>query len=281
MLKELVINRKGNTLGVATEKSISIWDLEKKQQCISFEAIWDYGGDRLAVSLDGEFCCVASYSLNMVTVHDCLNGKVIWKNEELKNIQQIIYLKGARLAVVHESGVDILDSNTGERYKTIAKAESAFSDEKEDLLIVKKDDTAEFFRNLEKKIATIQLKGFAILSVDIQENMVIISEAGGTVRCFLDSGIEKWEYSPPEGSHVLNVAFCTNKEFLIGIEWEYEKGGSRYLLYFEKNTGKVVKRVVLGVMVESVISKKTGLIIGVDGSVFDVNTESYVNKLNI
>jgi len=42
-----------------------------------------------------------------------------------------------------------------------------------------------------------------------------------------------------------------------------------------------VKRVVLGVMVESVISKKTGLIIGVDGSVFDVNTESYVNKLNI
>lgn len=90
----------------------------------------------------------------------------------------------------------------------------------------------------EHKVSVPKLT-FGFLDAAFSPSTVCITESGGPVRC-VDSltGAELWRYTPPNGSHALNLHYNNRDGFFYGVIWHYDKGEFRYLARFDAETGQ-------------------------------------------
>jgi hypothetical protein len=129
------------------------------------------------------------------------------------------------------------------------------------------------------KYTSIPRLTFAILDVAFGTDTLCVTESGGPVRCVDGtSGIEKWRYEPPEGSHVLKLYFDDIAECCYGVLWHYEKGQFRHLIRLNAKTGRATHLRDLTSFAEA-FAPATRQLVTSAGELIDLSNGQLVGKL--
>ena len=250
-IRHIACSHAGNAVAVAEfQKSIQVWDVDTKSRISHFESTLDFGGTRLAITPDGEFCAIGAYHVHGVALYRSSDGTEVWRRRDLKKVQWMqVSLDGQRILCGFEGkSFQILDLETGESQRVFRGVDeivessfnnvSCFVRRKRDYRLVNDDG---------KTIAKLPQKTFAALSIAFGSGKLCISESTGTVRCFsIRDGKQIWEYDPGSGIHALELTWNANRNKFCAITNALHIGGECQLVVLDESTGKVTSKKSLG-----------------------------------
>lgn len=229
------------------EKSVYIQKIENGELQASFQTYLDFGGQRLAISPDGQLCAAGAYHIHGISVYCTIDGSVVWSRKDLKKVQWLEFdpTQKTLLAGFDEKPLNILDSKTGETietYRGVRQKHISPYDNNVCLL----DAAKPKLHNSNRKPISIERRTFAILNVTFSPQAVYLTESGGPIRA-IDclEGSLLWEYAPERGNHFLRLGYNESTEKLYGVMWSYVEGGSYILFEFNPKTGKPLSTKVL------------------------------------
>jgi len=238
---EIAVSRDSSFIGLADfNGKIHLWNLDTVGKIGNIRTVYDFGGQRLALSHDGKKCFAASYQKEILACYTIPNGNIQWQHANIRGIQKIVVSKDGQKAYCEVDSKSFLsfDINTGGSLPVYQKAKDIHESIYDDVYLLEKDNL-ELWCCDEKLAFSIDRVSFAILSVCFGKGLFCISESGSIVRCFeISNGNEAWRYNPPSGSHVLELGYMKKENAFVGVEWPYEKGGRMKLIRFDKNTGR-------------------------------------------
>jgi hypothetical protein len=114
---------------------------------------------------------------------------------------------------------------------------------------------------------------FAFLDVVFAPGLLVLSEAGGSVRGIdIATGGERWRYQPKPGRHVLRLGYRDAERSVLGVEWPFEKGGAKRLIRWSLS-GEVIDSVILGHPVDCCFGLAGEVIVLADGTVVSIPTK--------
>jgi hypothetical protein len=238
------------------ERRADVWSLADRKLMSSFSTVLDFGGDRLAfLGGDSPTVVAGAYHRHGVCAYDARTGEQRWQRRDLKRVQQVQPLAGGRLAVsLDERPSHVLTRETGETVTTIREAVACYGTADRELALVavgRRGPKAVVLYDLVtgRRRWKEGLSSFAVLDAALGPDALVVSEAGGPVRCFDYDGIERWRWFPPPGEHVLRLAWSNGLGRFCGVLLEYESTGSQALLAFGGN-GEIESAIELAAATE-------------------------------
>lgn len=250
-IRHIATSYNGDIIATAEfEHKVYIWNLQSGKKICEFQSILDFGGMRLAISEDGTFCAAGAYHIHGIAMYKASNGELIWQRKDLKKIQYLqfgLYHKDTLLAFFDEKPCHILDIRNGNTLKTLRGIRNIKESPFNKIQMLDKSLGLEIFDfEKQQRIAKIPRLTFAILDSVFTEESIVISESGGPVSSYsTNDGKLMWRYAPKEGNHILRLAYCEETNEILGVNWSYEKGGSKTLLSFDKNRGKINRQFLI------------------------------------
>lgn len=264
------------------KRTVQLWDLHTHERNAEFETVFDFGGRRLALSPGGELLVAASWTKDKrggVACYHAESGQTLWHRTDIRHAQRLrISLAGDCVWCGLEEGpLQCLSATTGMTVETrrglhdiVESPYSAYQllDTRDDTLIV-----------MAKREIRIRRSTFALLDVAFGPDALCLSEAGGAVRCVdCCTGNERLRYQPVAGHHVLTLAYRSLDGHYYGIEWEYQRGKSRYLVRLDGQTGRC-EHICLLTSWEEKFDMLGERIVTSSGDILDVNTGNVVTRL--
>ena len=224
------------------KETVSIWDLSSKAQLAEFKTVLDFGGERLALSADGNLCAAASWRSGAsggVACYHAASGETIWHRKDIRRTQIIRFSATSKTIScgLDEGQLLRLDARTGETVESIARVRDT---------IERSDAGVALFDYLERGYV---LKGPSeieiprttgtMLDAAFSADLLCLSESAGPVRCFeIANGTERWSYETAPDSHVLQLHFARFDGNFYGVAWGGGGTNPRVLLRFASKTGK-------------------------------------------
>jgi hypothetical protein len=265
----------------AFENDVVLHDLSSGRTSEAFKTTFDAGGNRLALSDELDIAIAGAYYRHGVAAYSGRTHELLWRRADVKKVQTITLSRDGETAYCGlEAGpLAVLDVRTGEMLRTIRGARSAHESAFDDASLLETRPLQVVDRS-GKRICTITLGSFATLSAAFAPNVVCISEAAGPVRCIrLRDGLEVWRYRPPNGAHVLTLAYDARRECISGVEWPFEKGGAKRLKSWRCSDGEAVSEHVIGEPSEECFALSGGVLVLADGRVLDTATSEQVAEI--
>ena len=240
-IRHLAISRNKSLIAAAEfEHTVSIWDLNSASKIAELMTVLDFGGKRLMLSHDGRLCIAAAYQKYGLFCYSILDGQVLWKREDLKKIERIVFSEDGEQIYcgIEPNSCFVVDIHSGDNLATMQTVGTVYESPYEPIRLLDKE-RPELQDNLGKRKYFIDRETFAFLSIGFGKGEFCISESGGAVRCFNSvSGKEIWRYMPPKGNHILELGFSRSNEEFVGVEWAFDIGGAMKLMRFAKEIGK-------------------------------------------
>ena len=271
LIRQLATSMSGKRIAAGEfERKVHIWDLSSWTRLCSFDTVLDCGGQRLAISTDGQHCVAGAYHIHGVVNYTADNGKEVWHRKDLKKPQRIRFsLDDTRIYIdIQDRSYHILDRYTGETLLKLNGVKSIYESPCQPILLFSKKNKQMELRTVHnEKIATIPRATFTELDVTFGAGHVCISESGGPTRCFeTSSGEEIWRYEE-ESKHALKLSYDTEKNSFLAVFWNYQTGGNLKLLRIHADSGSSEVISQLGVETETAFCENgTCLIIRKRGS---------------
>lgn len=214
----------------SSDGEVALWSVAKRAPFSVFESVFDAGGQRVHAleSSDGTLVVVAGNWQGPVVGYDAATGTAVWSRAELRHLQYLTPLGRGVVAAGFERGpLRVLDAATGETVATIRGAASAFPVDGESVLCIGRDSTIVLRASPEGQPCWTQtLVGFGVIDAAAAiDGAVLVGEAGGPLRLFASDGMERWRWSPPEGSHAVCVARNHEHDDWVAVVSFYEEGG--------------------------------------------------------
>ena len=226
-----------------SETIIQVWDVQARQQLDEYQATFLLGARNLAMHPDG--CQIvsgrSSKTGGLVSSYETLGGGLLWDRRRLN------YPSCLRFSIcgsyvycsINRSRVEKLDARTGKTIRLLAKT-SKYFDGCEGYSLKVPLHGSEYLLNKELSNNERRIKKltFGVLDVVFSPDFLFLSEIEGPVRCIdCASGIERWLFRPPPGSHVLNLYWSNREQCLFGVLRHYDTSTERYLMKFNQETG--------------------------------------------
>jgi outer membrane protein assembly factor BamB len=214
----------------AFKGQVEIWDISTAARLSSFPTVLDFGGQRLCLDGPGARCFAGAYHRAGAVAYDAADGNVVWSRSDIKRVQHMSRSADGSLFIgVADGPCQVLDAVDGKTLEKLRGVRQVFESA---------DGTA---RLLDKNIPIVELRGgrsfevrrttFAILDVAFGSSTLCLSEASGPTRCLdLEDGREVWRYQPPQGEHVLSIAYGPSAGAFLGVSLEYERTSSHTLV---------------------------------------------------
>ena len=80
----------GSRIAIAEfENHVQIFDHGNFELIAEFDTILDFGGNRLLISEDGQYCICGSWARHGIIGYDANTGEQIWQRKDLKKVQNI------------------------------------------------------------------------------------------------------------------------------------------------------------------------------------------------
>ena len=231
-------------------KSIQVWDIYDGFVS-KFESELDWFGStyRVSISEDGERVAVGSYEENSVALYESDTGKLVWKRKGIRTVQDVSildFMSNVVFVNTEDYGSFFLNINTGE---TIEKPRG--------IKVVKKNPYGSI-NMFGKRLDVLLLNGielppikkysrkcFAMLDACFSNDTVFCAYACNPLEAISLVTLEPiWEINV--AGHFRDIKYCVDIDTLLGIRWDYDKGGPKWLCYINAKTGKIEKEVCVG-----------------------------------
>lgn len=260
------------------ERTVTLWSFQQRRAVATFDTVLDFGGTRLAL-VPGERPVVitAAYHKRGVAAYDARTGAISWQRKDLKHVQDVRWLAGAKASPQIEVGFDadpllVLDTRSGITLTSFEGVREAWAHPYATLAVQVAKGSVKLCSLPEWTVLWEQpLRSFAVLSAAIGPSSLAFSEAGGPLRCFDFEGRCLWERTSDKGSHVLEVAWSEASGSWVAVEWPYETGGARVLLALDAN-GILINKRMLGMVSTCKLFAGGRYLVTSAGQVIDVET---------
>lgn len=268
----------GQTIALAEfEKRVQIIDLKSLQVISEFDTILDFGGQRLAISEDGEICICGCWVRHGICAYEAKTGKLIWQRKDLKKVQniQILYADKTKFFAQFEIGVSrIFDINTGLEIDRLSGAIHFFNSKYLEIDIIDKWNKIQVIDRKTKKLkSNIERQSFATLDLAIADNCFAISESGGPISCYdIQLADLKWRIPINEDGHFLRVDFNYGLNSFIAVSWPFMKGGNKKLKYINKDNGLIEKEININCPTETEFALNGNLLVTSDREIIDIKS---------
>jgi len=224
------------------ERIVQMWNLATLEKSAEFETTLSFGGRRLALDPTGELCATAAWeggTRGGVACYETKSGRRVWHRRDLEQTQRLRFSAGGtNLWCVPDTGpTKLLDSVNGNTLEALTALADIYESPYSGGLFLEK--RKHDYRLGSDSDICIPRLSFAVLDVAFSKGSLIISEAGGPVRCLENStGVELWRYTPSASSHLLRLWYRERDDNFYGIHWEYRTGSFRTLVRLEGRTGQ-------------------------------------------
>jgi WD40 repeat protein len=277
LIRHLAVNLEGNIVAAAEfKKVIHIWNAQSATKLITLQTNLDFGGRRLAISPDGNFCAVGAYNRYGISLYSVNNGSLLWNRKDLKKVQWLDFnlFDGNVIVGIDEKPLHVLDLMTGNTLETVRGVKAKWISCYDDFYLLKKAASLNLYRN-NKLVALLERTSFAVLSVAFSKDKVIVSEAGGPISAYLlTSGDLAWRNYPNVGSHFINLNYNNATSKVYGVLWAYDKGGPRFLCSIDLTSGTVLDKLQLNEQTtEAIFSKRGSYLITSTGDIYNLDEE--------
>lgn len=232
------------------EAQLSIYDLAAGRLRGEFPVRFDSGGRRLSLSRDSQSCFVGCYDVHGLAAYSALDGSELWRRRDLKAVQCVDALPFKDAVYCGREGAGhLLCGKTGQTLEKPRGVKSVYPSplSKHVLVSARSLDVHSPFGT---RVGRIQRTTFAELDCCFSDREILVTESGGSVRCFdLPSLGLLWTHTPRVGSHFMRLCFSQSLGCFVGVCWRYKDrlDPVKRIVHFERRTGAVLREVSLGV----------------------------------
>jgi len=266
------------------ERYVQIWDIDSQRRIADLETTLDFGGNRLAITRDGQHCAVGAYHIHGVALYETKDGTEVWRRKDLKKVQSIrASVDGQRLLCGFEGkSFELLDVKTGRSKPSLRGVKDVFESVYDDLMIIDtKGRDFKLANAANKQIATVPRTTFAALGFAFAPGKLCITESGGSTRCYdTRTGKELWEHNPGNGIHALDLTYDESTQMFAAITWPYQKGGEHQLVTLHPDDGEAVRRTAITGAHEFAFCSNGSAFITSDGKIRNTATAEVKGVLN-
>lgn len=265
------------------ENDVQIWDInEGFIRKISTDLVAGMS-KALSISEDGKQLCVAGYDRKTITLYDIDTGEIIWQRTDIRKPATSIILNSSENLVyvdTENKGSFFLDRTDG---KTIEKPkglefvrESPYSNIDQ---YIKSTTSSLVNRSSRKTIKSFTYKSFAILDSAFSKELIVCSYSGNPLEAIsLDNFSTLWTRNVV--GHFLEIEYSIALNKVLGIRWEYEKGGPKFLSYISIDSGVVEKEINLGEPIELEFLKQGSLLITSQGKLYATKSGDIIKEFD-
>jgi hypothetical protein len=264
------------------ERVVSIWSVAERREVSRFDTVLSFGGRRLALSPAADLCIAAAYHVHGVVCYDAVTGGLVWSRRDLKKAQ---VLKVSRTSEQVFCGFDdrafmALDLRSGVERARHRGVREIHESPHAPLRLVEKHNLE--IRDGEwRKLAQIERRTFATLAAAFSPSHLAISESGGGVSFVrLSDFVVASSYTPPAGSHVLELAYSVDAQTFVGVEWPFAAGGPKRLLRIDCESGTAMSVAILGSPAKSVFLGNGAELLTSDGVLFSMISGEAIGALD-
>ena len=266
------------------ESSVSIWDVETGNLISCFDTPMDFGGRRLAISADGEWCACGSYNQLILVVYHARTGHVAWERRGLDPIQRVRISVRQRLVYAYfedRFGMSF-DLASGETRDELIRAEFHYESPSGRLVALDRPPGIELhISSPRRRCVRLRRKTFAALDVALSDDLAILTESGGPISCYSAiDGTPSWEWAPGDGVHALRLSIHEGRGEVLAVIWPYQHGGASELVALDTSTGHVRRIFSLGdFAVDTCFVNEGDLLVSSQGEVTNTLTGNIERRL--
>ncbi len=274
----------GDIFAVAEwDKNIQIWDVKNGLVSKFSTDIVSGMSKAISISEDGKQLAIAGYNKKTVTLFNADNGDILWQRKDIKKPSTAMILNhNPNLIFIdtENQGAFFLDKKTGETVEKLKGVlflkENPYS--KLDQYV--KSSTSTIVNRIDQKtIKSFTHKSFALLDSCFSTNKIICSYAGNVIEAIsLDTFETIW--STKVLGHFLEIEFSKELNKILGIRWDFEKGGPKYLCFIDIEKGNVEKEINLEEPIKIEFLKQGSLILTSQGKLYSAFTGQLLKEFD-
>lgn len=265
------------------EKYVQIWDIENGFIRKIETDIVSGMTNAISISADGIQLVIAGYDHKTVTLFNTVDGTIIWQRNDIKKPSKAIILDHyPQLIYVNteSQGSFFLDRKTGDTIEKLRGIEFIRENSFSDIDQFEKSASSTLINRVNRKtIKSFNHKSFALLDACFSKDKIICAYSTNPLEAISLNNFETLWTTSVTG-HFLEIEYCKDLDNVLGIRWEYEKGGSKFLCYIDINTGKVEKEIDLGLPIEIEFLKQGSLILTSQGNLYSTLTNQVIKQFD-
>jgi WD40 repeat protein len=282
-ISDISVTLNGDRFAVAEfDTHVQIWDLTKGL-LNKLLTDFDFGNRRLSISEDGIYLLIGGYSANTITAYNIQTMQKIWQRKDLKKCHSVKILNRFDNHVfvrLERQGTYILDIQTGDILDNLKGIEFYYENPFTNIDLLEKSTTISLFdRTKRKTIKTLSKTSFAILDTTFSKDQIICAYSGNPLEAISQSNYEKVWTTRAKG-HFLTIEYFEDIDKLIGIRWDYEKGGTKYLCNIDIHSGIVEQEIDVGEPRETAFLKRGKLLLTSQGKLYSTLTGEEIRQFD-
>lgn len=210
------------------EGVVATYDLAGGALHLPYKTIFDSGIRRLALSDEIDGVVAAAYHVHGMALYSARSGAELWRRRDIKKVQRIsLSREGLAAYCGRERGpLAIVDLRTGETIEEMRGARALYDSKFDGVRLV--DRSRPQLQAADgRRLFYIERSTFAIIDVVFAPGCVVLTEAGGPVRCIdVATGRERWRHDSADGYHVVHLSYRESDRAVLGVGFSFRDGGS-------------------------------------------------------
>lgn len=250
-VREIACALDDNVFATPHGSRVTVWSLDDRAGVASFDTVYEFGGERLAIVTDTRPVVAAgAWERHGICAYEGSTGETIWQRRDLRQVQGLYPLPAARVAAGFSDGpLHVLDIATGDTLFKLRGVQAIYADATSQFAVGAGHTGAEWFALYDVlrggRVWRRAIDTFAVLHAAVAPPGVVVAEATGSLRAFDWAGDEVWKWPPPRGEHVLRVAWHRELAAWMALLWPYGHRRPSVLLTVSAD-GELVEAVELG-----------------------------------
>ena len=233
------------------------------------------GGDRFAISSDGELIASAVYNdfgKGLISIYSITEKKFINEINNFNRVDWISFYEKMKLIIGKNEKTYFYDLTS-----------SDFTEEKV-FRVINYDNVDVIWKKRNLVLIggkRIKSKTFAFFKPVYALDGIIVSEIGGNVIKYSLDGDIVWEIDISELGHAINLYYIKQRNTIFLDVFNYTRGGMTCVIVDNEN-GTIINKHTMPIATYTVVPNENGLIICDDGSVYALNDNfdlNFVRKL--
>jgi hypothetical protein len=174
------------------ERVVHVWSMARAARCATFETVFEFGGQRLALVTGERPVVVAgAWARHGVCGYD-LTGNLLWQDRSRTAVQVVTALARGRVVVSYErNATRVLEAASGDEVRSLRGVRQVIALAPEVSLGLGSGWCRLLDQWLDPQGSRIAMRGFAILSAATDGEHLALAEAGGPLRILDSDGRER------------------------------------------------------------------------------------------
>lgn len=203
--------------------------------------------ESISISSDGKKLIVAGYDKHTLTLFDIESKNILWQRNDLKKPYKVKFLNDGLNSIfvdTENKGCYILSSGTGDSVEKLRGIRDFVESPYSNIIQIEKTSSTSIVEKKSDEVICKLNHKRSILDSAFSDELLICSYVGGPLEGIKFKTNESLWSTNCKG-HFLRVGFNLEINKILGIRWDFEKGGSKFLTFINPFSGIIEKEIDL------------------------------------